>query len=361
MKFDSDQVIKLAEALATERWPGTVAETSATNMVAEALERAGARVAIDTATGPVETSPPSPALGVGAMVAGACLVLLTWLVGSEYGPDPLRMAIGFGGMALLGLVDRRLRTGRWGRTMTPLRLVRGRLGPTEGAAVRVVLLTQLGSRKSRWAERLTAILNVAEWLWLAALILPVFVVGAWTWIGFGWPFLMIALGGLATLRHETFRSAPGEADNRTGLALLAGLAGGWPETAKRTIEAHFVAATAGWARWEWPGGPRAPTLLILLDAPGVGPEVLVAGPDREVALGVGRDLWLPIRSGRRRPRNPGQSGRLPADVRIVLSGVPGSSGLNANCLSATAQLVIELALRWGRRAATAPSAARPPD
>ena len=154
--------------------------------------------------------------------------------------------------------------------------------------------------------------------------------------------------------HHRALGGPGEVgpdDNRTGLALLIELAEIWPKSARGRVNPCFLAV----------GGPRdtliaAPTdlgsatLLIEIVNPGRGHQLAIAGTpvERENAWKAAEELWTPHVP---LPRFPIRDSVSP---RLLISGVghpddPAASGR-------AAQLVIEIALRWGKRHAAGTAA-----
>jgi len=173
----------------------------------------------------------------------------------------------------------------------------------------------------------------------------------------GW----ILLGGtwfglwLAALRPVD----PAGARFETGPGLLAELTRVWPRGAHDRVETWAVVTPdpedfARKLRGRFVDGK--PTLALVLDAPGVGPEVRVGGggPAAELVAAAARELWVPHRRVRSALLGSGLSGFRRSGVPCVsLSGARADGPVDPESLARLAQLVTETALRWGKLAASA--------
>src|SRR5262249_29145561 len=149
--------------------------------------------------------------------------------------------------------------------------------------------------------------------------------------------------------------APRAADNRTGLGLLVELARSWPRSARR-LEARFLAVGAladavAMAR-EW---ADPPTLVLMLEAPGVGATIGLAGREGAVAEAsqIAGDLWAPAR--RQRWRDPALADftRIAGMTGFAVTGSNDRGAIEPATLQAAGQLCLEAALRWAKRHAPA--------
>ncbi|HWE36264.1 MAG TPA: hypothetical protein VG406_06800 [Isosphaeraceae bacterium] len=207
-----------------------------------------------------------------------------------------------------------------------------------GSSVVVAVMSRVGLEA--WAMPVTMV----SWVWLAVLVR-------------GWPLF-------------TARYALQDAENRTGLALLIELARAWPVDAKEGLDVAFAAVgarTAGQAgarelarivAEDWPGRP---TLVISVQSPGYGNQIVLSGTEGPLWLAqtAARDLWIPHRESN---WSPIPKGHAPfARRRIDAVSLAGAIELTSwspkpedlfqsAMLGTTAQLARELALRWARRA-----------
>ncbi len=118
--------------------------------------------------------------------------------------------------------------------------------------------------------------------------------------------VLLATGLIAIMMLASFRwrpAPPAPRDGRIGLATLAELASNWPPGLGDRVEAWFVATPnvmALNALLNEKGGEAKGTLVIWLESPGYGPEVVIAGhgPGAALAETAARDLWIPHRTSR---------------------------------------------------------------
>ena len=146
-----------------------------------------------------------------------------------------------------------------------------------------------------------------------------------------------------------------------GIALLLELARGWAvhppprvETVLAFVGGQSLDQAGDWAlakllAKEW---PRKPSLLLTLNAPGIGKELLIHEDGRFV-LEAAESLWVPhrlpsVRESRRVPRLPLRV----AESEVWLGGSATDDGpqvVDLEALARAAQLVEEVVLRWGKR------------
>jgi hypothetical protein len=156
--------------------------------------------------------------------------------------------------------------------------------------------------------------------------------------------------------------------DRRGLALLLGLARSWPRTRTRQIEPIFIAAGGQLIDYagsrevvrmlesEW---PRKPTLLILFFAPGAGEAVRIAenAPQtaelRRLAKDSAASLWIPVwgdDAWALFPFWPFWKHRASEPIALIGSDPAAffDSSLSREALQRTAQLAMEITLRWAK-------------
>jgi hypothetical protein len=151
-----------------------------------------------------------------------------------------------------------------------------------------------------------------------------------------------------------------------GIALLRELATGWASHPPARVET--VLALVGGQDLDQAGdralaehltkeSPAKPTLLLTLDAAGIGKELLIRD-DGRLVLDAAESLWVPhrvptFRESRRVPRLP----MGVADSEVWLGGSASRDGqqvVDLEALARAAQLVEEVVLRWGKRHSGSP-------
>lgn len=366
MRFDADQAAALADQFDSLRLAGGAGARQAADRVAEALERAGLRVERARAPGPPEAADEAAAVEVWPAAVVAVLAGLGLEIGILTGraeSGPFTLAAIFALIVLVALAGRLVRRRLGGAARGSAESVHAERPGQASAPARVVFLTHLDTRPTPEAQRFRRLVGALDWGWLGLLWLPCLVVGGAAWLERAGPGLLVALGLLAAVRQldPWVRSrAPYPADNRTGLAVLLELARSWSAAAPARIEAHFLAVGAPIRPWDQAGWadrlrswPRKPTLVVNLDAPGLGPALLLDGQGEalRLALAAARDLWLPHRAADLRA--------VPLDHRAcAAAGLPAigivgdldATAIDRPLLAAAGQLAVELALRWSRRA-----------
>jgi hypothetical protein len=355
MRLDAERLREQAGRFAGLRLPGSVEERQAADMVADELAAAGFRVRReDTSTvGEPDDSP--LVFGLAAGFTGLAIGLIDRL--GLAAPGLYTLGAAFTGLIALSLLVRRVRTGRWGPPRLIAPSVIAEPADVVPAGARVVFVTHCDTRPPLGSHRLRWRWACLDLLWIAALWGPCFYYGAEEWLIRAGPSLLSSLGVLALLRSLDpwqHQPVPYPADNRTGLALLIELARGWPRGAPGRLDVGFLAvgrlpdtALRDRAR-SW---TDKPTLVLNLEAPGVGRELLLAGSGEARALAetAARDLWLPW-------RRAGWTA-APLDHRVFAwAGLPAVSlvgeldaaQVEPASLAAAGQLATELALRWAR-------------
>jgi hypothetical protein len=341
MRFDAERAAALAATFEGPRGPGTPALDAAADRCASLFSEAGLVVTRSSRTHVCDPPPASRSVVWGAIIAGLLLALTTLLARLLIGPDPFTLALGFGGLAALALMDRRMNTGHWWRRRVQVPVVEGRVPgePGRAGAVRVVFVARLDSARSRRARTMSVVVAIAEVVWVFALVGGAWAIGPWFWLGLAGPWLMVALGVLAFLGGWSMTEmAPEMSDGRTGLAVLAEMARGWTGRPGSRLEPLFVALVAA-----DPDATRAvldalnADMIIGFEAPGAGPGPLVlAGPARLHAVGIATDLHVPAVVG-------GAAIELPTG--FVVTGREGDSAIDAARLVASAQVAHEAVLR----------------
>jgi hypothetical protein len=169
----------------------------------------------------------------------------------------------------------------------------------------------------------------------------------------GWWISSLLMIGLPERRGaaQSFRRSG------TGLAVLTELSRTWPNGHGDRFEVLFV-STGGFLGSEIlgeslrQGAARRPILVINLDAPGLGSRLVFVGSKAGVALAneAARGLWLPHRVSRGRWDSP-LPGCFhgPGLTYVSVRGDQRSAPIDPAALNATAQLVIEMALRWAKQ------------
>lgn len=169
-----------------------------------------------------------------------------------------------------------------------------------------------------------------------------------------WLFLAVALAILAAEPRPN-RGGPGPGDNRVGLALLVELARTWPKSARSRVDVRFLAL--GGPRWDrrWVAREPAEGFVVELLDPGLGPTLQVGGSSDglDLALGAARELWIP-----HEPAGTVPPPAIPASTSVLIRGDLANPRADPDALARAAQLVVELALRWSKKADEQPSPAR---
>jgi hypothetical protein len=350
MRFDAERAAALAATLESGREPGTPELEAAADACADLLAGAGLRVSRGTRIHHCEPPPASRTVIGGSIVAGLLLALTSRVAGLLIGPDPYTLALGFGGLAALGLLERRLTLGTWWRCRVAVPVIEARRAPAApgttaaAATVRVVFVARLDSIRSRRSGWMRVILSLAEIAWILTLVGGSWAIGPWFWLGLAGPWLMVALGVMALLGRATYATAPAPRDGRTGLAVLIEMARGWSSgRSDPRLDPVFVAIVAADDERETLAYLRSfeADLIVVFLAPGAGPERLVlAGPGRDEALAVAADLRVPAALGTAVLKVP--AGFIVTGREHAATATTASTGAG---LAAAAQVAYEAALR----------------
>ncbi len=343
MKYDPQRVAALASRFSAARLPDTDGEAAAIETIAQELASAGWTVSRNPRVGRPRVV--RPVLGLWAVViflgAGfaalatkrqpilsTCLVLLV--------------------VALLVVMVRRRGIAFY---RSPTRDVAGvaAFWPEKPQGPCVVILTRVATPAT--------LIDPRRWVLIGLVVLLLGVTqviartGAEQWLTVvAWIALAIALTALV-IDPWPDRGAVGPEDNRTGLALFIELARTWPKSSLKRMNVCFLAAGGMRSMTiEPPEGLGVHTLMIEVKNPDIGRQLEIGGTllERELACQAARDLWVPhVESF----ASVDQRGRIAP--KLVIFGVREPLTTDDTAASArAAQIVIEVALRWGKRQAT---------
>ncbi|MCA1685591.1 MAG: hypothetical protein LC745_06315, partial [Planctomycetia bacterium] len=177
-----------------------------------------------------------------------------------------------------------------------------------------------------------------------------------TWAG--WVFVLAQWLGVWVAAGNLL--LPGRERDRLGLSVLCELARTWPQGTAGRLQTWIV-ATPDLADLATTLGNRfrdgLPTLALAIDAPGTAPELLLAGSRdaTDLVATAASALWVPHRRVRRIPPGVGHSGFRGSDIPCVsLFGTADGRTADPAALVRVAHLVTEVALRWGKLAASDP-------
>jgi|GEM_PF-2788320 len=240
-------------------------------------------------------------------------------------------------------------------------VVASRQAPHQASA-RILILSHLDTPLAQFERWDRFILGLASGLLLILCLAFSPILAAWCAVGIG--FALIELEARSWFRQ----APPSEADNRTGLALLAELGETLESRTQRQIEIYLVAVSGG-ALGQFGAlslsdalgkNQQKSTLVVNLDSPGLGKELVLVGTGEglEFARAAAVDLWIPHRVSRSAfcslDHRPFQFQRIPS---VSLTGSRRGGPIDPASLAATAQLVMEMAWRWAKQAGHSP----PPD
>ncbi|MEO6809349.1 MAG: hypothetical protein ABI353_09595 [Isosphaeraceae bacterium] len=352
MNFDPERVLALAKMLDFPRAVNTPGEQSAADFIAREFRQAGLRVERRTIRVARIHYVLWPGLAVYLWLGIAMAFLDSSLI--------VQLALTTVGMAtLIAAYVVNLRWSR-GSLSIPTEQVVGDRPHDSLPPVRVVVFTRHATIIERYIFNFIILISVAGYVALIILLAPaVSEIGMWSrnlrlsllagwWVS---QFLMLGL-------PENLGAEERSKRYRTGLAILAELARTWPKARGDRVEVLFV-TTGG--IWNGPANlgeflrrdaTSRPTLVINLDAPGLGSRLVLVGSKMGVALAneAAKGLWLPHRVSRRRWESP-----LPACFKgpgltyVSIRGDQRSAPIDPAALNATGQLVIEMALRWAKQ------------
>ncbi|HEX8199836.1 MAG TPA: aminopeptidase [Isosphaeraceae bacterium] len=354
MKFDAERALTLTQRFDFPRHAGTEGERRAADLVAEEFERAG--LSVERRAVPPRRLPD-------ALIFGTLAMWFGFVIGRVFaGWSP---AVGFGAAVLVlgsliatGWVRRRSDRAAPGRSENVLGT---RPGEAE-APVRVLFLAPLDTpppvrvvlaRRGVLAlfAALAAVLvapGLTDETGLRRVAGPIVLLGHWVSV----------VSWIVAPRVRARGPSPG--DHRSGLAALAELARGWTRGAGARIETRFGAlgdsarhqAGARALARDMAHWPAKPTLVIHLDAPGLGPTLRLVGRARTLSLAqeAARDLWIPHRASSWIGRSLGHEPFRGRETwGVSLCGERRVARIDPAALAAAAQLATEIALRWARQ------------
>lgn len=356
MNFDPERVLALAKMFDFLRAVNTPGEQRAADLVAEEFRRAGLRVERRTIRDVRLHRILWPIYAV-CLWLGIAMAFLNASIIARLGLTALGMA----GLAAAFRINPGLSRAS---LLIPTEQVMGRRPCDSAPPARVVVHARHATipRRSEFIGRL--MIGVLGAISLLTLLAPAsFDLDLWPpkvaiTLLFGWWISTLLLLGLP----ENLGAEQRSRHSRTGPAVLAELARSWPGGHGDRIEVLFVSTGGIW------NGPAnlgefvrrdasgRPTLVVNLDAPGLGPRLVFVGSKPGLALAnkAAKGLWLPRRVSRRRWESPFI--RLftgPGLAYVSVRGDQRSAPVDPAVLNATAQLVIEMALRWARQSGSA--------
>jgi len=368
MRFDVDRAMESARALAFPRADRGEGERRAADLVAEELGRAGLfveRQGLEWWSFSVLLHK----LYYGIILGGLTLITLRgfplgWRIG-------LTLAGAAWPLPAFWLRGRRDR----GITSRPGTIL-GKTAPESSTLPRIILVTNLGVRPRKGdLLRVGAINGLLRGTYAVLLEL-------------NFAALFVRNPTLSTMMNATLiacwlmhypviwepgmrpaRPSPG--DNRTGLALMIELARSLPAQVQGRVDVQFTFLSPimidlfglrALQALSLRTGDERPTLIVHLETPGLGGEILLfqgtgrfdRGPALRLAEEVAVDLWLPHRVRTGWLGGPGVPGVLSLynglrDERVGVRGDRSAGQIDPAMLAATAQLTTELILRWAKR------------
>jgi hypothetical protein len=334
MSFDAARVIETASYLDVPRRPGSRGSREAAALVRRAFRRAGlVRVVSEQHL----VNPRSMTI--------SWLVLLILLVASNRALAGLSWVVSLAvPLTLIVLLDWDFRPLGRGRIRTTILAAR----PSRSKPfARIIVATQLEADRNVWVWNVPFGLIIG----FGPLLGPVLLHRLGWWLACQC-YLCAGLALSIVARYAT-RSFQG--DNRSGLGMLVELARTWPAALGDGIDVIFAALPRpAMVPYDIPSrvADGLPRLFVTLDVPGIGPQIQIAGRGSAGAIAAqsAEDLWLPYRVARRLSA----SEAVPFDSRafpdcVVLAGKRSDSPIDPEMLSATAQLVTEIAMRWAKQ------------
>ncbi len=323
MKFDAGRVVTLAKSFEQTRAAGSSLSTRAGELF-ESLMR-------DQGIATVHSEPSPRKRSIGAPLLSALILtslVLTWRV---FFPGSMIVICAY--VIYYFVVNLFIKLPAEGPS-----LIAGAV--EQSRATRVVILTTLTTPMRRSTVRFRRFVMIPSLSFGFLTLIPVvastlqqsrFVAGLFAVVH----LLFIVILGWIGAPFRTPSAFNG--DNRTGIAMLVELARSWPSSMSSRMDALFILSPAGSSIPNRSDGK--PTLLITLDAPGVGASNTIVGG--EFAEKTVRDLWLPDRYWF------GVSGKGVEEVMI--QGAHDDSPIDPPALERASQLITELSLRWARQ------------
>ena len=360
MRIDPARVLELAGSLNEPRLANTPGETRAAELIARELTRAGWWVERLPVRPFWRLRVLDPLLRLGLLVFG----WFAFAMNQAFPDGPRSVRWGLPALITLSIgasILVRVKRDRALEAANPSANVIGTVSKGTKSKSRIIVITYLRNQGSGWLFLLLfavfALLGFFCRLCFAGRSRHP---QAFLW---GFPLAMAALTVqwlcLVVLgigwRERPVRPINGH--NRTGLALLLELARVWPRGVRERVETWMI-AFVGYDDLLRQLRPRLsdgkPTLVIGLFAPGVGPEVEIIGRGKglELAVEAARSLWIPYR----RIRSTAREDKLVAHWfwqrkrghAVNLGGKPADQPIDSEALKRVADLVVELALRWGK-------------
>jgi hypothetical protein len=347
MRFDPDRVLELARTWQGLRMDPSRGERLVADEVAGAFERAG--LSVDRmGSVPIDRHTQELALFLGLLPGLEAAFQLE--ISSSYRVGLLAM-IPLSLLVVAGWVGRQTRKNWRSRGLCH---IIGKPGGEQQPPARIILMTRIDTLgPGSWSLWLVALWGVFGFLGLLlfssalARAVPDFrlnvLFGQW----------LIALWIVLYPTWGPRRPSLGE--DVPGLALLAELALTWPRTIDSRVETWFIATPDPRALARDLLGllaGRRDSLVILLDTPGMGREVVIddRGPAARMARAAARDLWIPYKLDSI-VFGPSLQTFSKSEQRVVrLRGTRDDGPINPALLAATGQLVTEIALRWAKQA-----------
>ncbi len=348
MRFDPERVITLAEEFRGPRLSGTREELRARWIVSGLLSEAG----WDVALGAPDRGWTPLGLAWRALVWLVCIAFFSsyfvLALHRHLAQVPETLCRLAQVVFVVSLVV--FRKGTPGNSTVRSRLVVATRPRADSSKGRIVVVTRLTTRVADWTGQLVGILILIASV-PCQFLLPtgnriLIEPGSW------WVLLLLVMQVLAlwTLARgiRPWPAAPTRGDNRTGLAFLGELARCWPMNAHERVEAWLVTKPKSRAldrEFQRRISDGTPTIVIALDSIGVGPTLYLRGVGEaaEIARSAADSLWIPYTRGV----------RIFNGYSVPLVGLSGSHEdlpIDPEVLRRTAQLVVEIALRWGRSA-----------
>jgi hypothetical protein len=357
MRFDPERVLALAKTLPWPRLARSEGARRAADEMAKHFEEAGLLVEQVESPSGVEDW----VVMIGVIFITFCILPIFFLTGTSVA---FRVGVTVAmllGWAVAGLLTRR-RARAAGCILKPHHII-GKTRHEGRPPVSIVIVAPIQTRCDPWEQRLFLIFGILFIALIQLLIEPEVedAIRAEPRIEVS---VFLAAWLCAILMLSTFRwrpAPPGLWDGRIELAMLAELASNWPRGLGNRIEAWFVATPnvmALNALLMKSRGEFKDTLVIGLESPGYGSEVVITGhgPGAALAEKAARDLWIPHRRASwlsttlRELLHGPALGTFPQPW-FKLGGGRTNLPFEPAALAASAQLLTEVAFRWAKQPA----------